>query len=254
MIPENAHWEPLSKECRVLVSREHRFNTDTILLAHFAAPRRKERCADFGTGCGTIPLLWKIRYNPREITGVELGEQAAEQAECSVRKNGFSEAISIVRGDIREIRSIFPEPELDLVACNPPYKAVGAGLRNADTRLENARHECTCTLEDVAKAAKDVLRFGGRLCICQRPERLTDAMCVFRAYGLEPKRLRLVQQRKDSAPSLFLLEARRGGKSGLQILPTLTIEDETGAFSKEMLEIYGEYKTDHGEVCDDGRQ
>lgn len=242
---ENAHWEPLSQNCRVLVSREHRFNTDTILLAHFAAPRHKERCADLGTGCGTIPLLWQIRYAPKQITGVELGEQAALQAECSVRENGFEETVSIRRGDIRNIREIFPEPELDLVACNPPYKAVGAGLRNEDTRMENARHECTCTMEDVAAAAKAILRFGGRLCICQRPERLTDAMNIFRAYGLEPKKLRLVQQRQNSAPMLFLLEARRGGKPGLQILSTLLVEDENGAFSKEMLEIYGEYKTDH---------
>ena len=127
---EDMHWEPLAKNCRVLVSRAHRFTTDTILLAHFAAPRRRERCADFGTGCGTIPLLWHVRYAPRAITGVELGEQAAEQAEISVRENGFQDGISIRRGDIRDIRAVFPEPELDLVACNPPYKAVGAGLRN----------------------------------------------------------------------------------------------------------------------------
>ena len=242
---EDMHWEPLAKNCRVLVSRAHRFTTDTILLAHFAAPRRRERCADFGTGCGTIPLLWHVRYAPRAITGVELGEQAAEQAEISVRENGFQDGISIRRGDIRDIRTVFPEPELDLVASNPPYKAVGAGLRNEDARMENARHECTCTLEDVARAAKAVLRFGGRLCICQRPERLTDAMCVFRENGLEPKKLRLVQQRADSAPMLFLLEARRGGKPGLQLLPTLVIEDGAGGFSKEMLEIYGDYKDGH---------
>ena len=127
----------------------------------------------------------------------------------------------------------------------PPYKAVGAGLRNADARMENARHECTCTLGDVARAAKAVLRFGGRLCICQRPERLTDAMAAFRENGVEPKRLRLVEQRQGSAPMLFLLEGRRGGKPGLEILPTLRIEAAGGGFSPEMLEIYGYYKTGH---------
>lgn len=254
MTVENAHWEPLSPHCRVLVTREHRFTTDTILLAHFAAPRRRERCADLGTGCGTIPLLWHTRYGAREITGVELGEQAAAQAEQSVRENGFEAFISIRRGDIRDIRAVFSEPELDLVACNPPYKAVGAGLRSDDARLENARHECTCTLGDVARAGKAILRFGGRLCICQRPERLTDALCVFRENGLEPKKLRLVQQRRDSAPSLFLLEARRGGKPGLQILPALLIEDEKGGFSEEMLEIYGDYKTGHEGENADGRE
>ena len=59
---ENLHWEPLAPACRVLVSREHTFNTDTILLAHFAAPKHKERCIDLGTGCGTISLLWQANH------------------------------------------------------------------------------------------------------------------------------------------------------------------------------------------------
>ena len=229
---ENLHWEPLAPACRVLVSREHTFNTDTILLAHFAAPKHKERCIDLGTGCGTISLLWQR----------------------SVSENGYEENIEVIRGDIREIKKIIPHPTLDLAACNPPYKAVGAGLRNPDERMENARHECTCTLEDVAKAGRDVLRFGGRFCLCQRPERLADAMNVFRSYGLEPKRLRLVQQRINTAPSLFLLEVRRGGKPGLSVLPTLIIEDENGGFSAEMLEIYGNYKFGHEGGRADGRK
>ena len=222
---EDEHWEPLAPNCRVLVSRAHRFTTDTILLAHFAAPRKRERCADLGTGCGTIPLLWHARYTPRAITGVELDADALRQARDSVRENGLEDKIAVKCGDIREIRAVFPEPVLDLVACNPPYKAVGAGLRNADARMENARHECTCT--------------------CQRPERLTDAMAALRENGVEPKRLRLVEQRQGSAPMLFLLEGRRGGRPGLEILPTLRIEAADGGFSPEMLEIYGDYKTGH---------
>ena len=251
---EDEHWEPLAPNCRVLVSRAHRFTTDTILLAHFAAPKKRERCADLGTGCGTIPLLGHARYAPRAITGVELDADALRQARESVRENGLEDKIAVKRGDIREIRAVFPEPVLDLVACNPPYKAVGAGLRNADARMENARHECTCTLGDVARAAKAVLRFGGRLCICQRPERLTDAMAAFRENGVEPKRLRLVEQRQGSAPMLFLLEGRRGGKPGLEILPTLRVEAAGGGFSPEMLEIYGDYKAGRAEQAAPGER
>ena len=66
-----------------------------------------------------------------------------------------------------------------------------------------------------------------------------------RRFDLEPKRLRLVQQRPSKAPKLFLLEGRRGGKRGfLDVLPTLLIEDESGGFSQEMMDIYGIYKSD----------
>mgnify|MGYP000081522143 FL=1 len=212
---ENLHWEPLAPACRVLVSREHTFNTDTILLAHFAAPKHKERCIDLGTGCGTIPLLWQANYAPRHITAVELGEQAFSQALRSVSENGYEENIEVIRGDIREIKKIIPHPTLDLAACNPPYKAVGAGLRNPDERMENARHECTCTLEDVAKAGRDVLRFGGRFCLCQRPERLADAMDVFRSYGLEPKKAAArTAKDKHRAVSVFTGSAARRQNRG----------------------------------------
>ena len=74
-------WEPLSPEISVLTTAEHTFNTDTILLASFAAPKSRELCADFGTGCGTIPLWWAARSRPARIWAVELQEQAAGQAE-----------------------------------------------------------------------------------------------------------------------------------------------------------------------------
>lgn len=50
--------------------------------------------------------------------------------------------------------------------------------------------------------------------MCQRPERLGDVMESMRKFDIEPKTLRLVQQRVSKAPKLFLLEGRRGGKRG----------------------------------------
>ena len=113
---------------------------------------------------------------------------------------------------------------------------------NPEEKKLIARHESECTLDDICQAASKLLQFGGRLCMCQRPERLADVMESMRRFDIEPKRLRMVQQRKSKAPKLFLLEGRRGGKRGfLDVLPTLFIEDENGGFSQEMLEIYGDY-------------
>lgn len=82
--------------------------------------------------------------------------------------------------------------------------------------------------------------------MCQRPERLTDVLLSMRNSGIEPKKLRFVQQRAGKAPKLFLCEGRRGGKSGgLVMMPTLLIEDGSGGFSREMIDIYGAYKEDY---------
>ena len=58
------------------------------------------------------------------------------------------------------------------------------------------------------------------------------------ACGLEPKRLRLVTPRADRAPSLVLVEGRRGGNPGLTIEPPLILQDDSGADSAEIKRIY----------------
>ena len=117
-------------------------------------------------------------------------------------------------------------------------------MPNPEDKKLIARHETECTLDDICQAASKLLQFGGRFCVCQRPERLPDVMESMRRFDLEPKTLRLVQQRLDKQPKLFLLEGRKGGKRGyMETMPTLFIEDGSGDFSDEMMKIYGNYKS-----------
>ena len=71
-----------------------------------------------------------------------------------------------------------------------------------------------------------------------RIPRIEDVFAAMRAHGLEPKRLRLVQHRAASAPSLALIEARRGGKPGLTVCAPLLLTGPDGGDSEEVREIY----------------
>ena len=77
--------------------------------------------------------------------------------------------------------------------------------------------------------------------MCHRPERLSELMSLMRKYKVEPKRLRLVAQRRGEEPWLVLVEGKRSANVGLRIEPTLYIEEQ-GELSAEMIEIYGSYK------------
>ncbi len=243
---DGQHWEPLGRELSVLVSKEHHFSTDTILLAWFSQPKTGARCADLGTGCGTIPLLWCRETRPAHIFAVELQENACRQLEQSVLQNGLSGLISVEHRDLRELDAVKSDPKwqnLDCVACNPPYKAPGAGIVNPHAGLRAARHEETCTMSDIFCAARMLLRTGGWFFLCQRPERLCDVFSGMRAFDLEPKRLRFVHQRSGSTPSLFLVGGIRGGKpGGLAVEPPLYIESDLGGDSEDMKKIYGDYR------------
>ena len=157
-------------------------------------------------------------------------------ARRSVELNGLDN-ISVVNADLKELKGVLPFGSFDLVCCNPPYKESGTGIKNPDGEKLLARHEEGCTIGDICLAAKNLLQFGGRFVMCQRPERLADVLEAMRSNDLEPKRLRFVQQRPEKPPKLFLVEGRRGGKKGgLVTESTLFIE------SDEMLGIYGSYK------------
>lgn len=218
-------WERLSEDLGLYIGKDYGFTMDTLLLADFSQPKAREICGEFGTGCGAIPILWQLKTPPRLVYGVEIQKAAADQARASVIRNGLSEQIKILHGDIRRYKELLPHQGLNRIACNPPYKAKGAGPVSPNPARSTARHEAQMTPEDIVGAAAYALSYGGSLCVCQRPERLTDFLLAFRAGGIEPKRLQLVQQHLTAAPSLFLLEGRRGGKPGLRIEPVRLVRE-----------------------------
>lgn len=232
--------QPLGGGCTIFVSENHRYGTDALLLADFAAVGKSGLVCDLGTGCGIIPLIWCRNGFTGRAYGVDIMPEAIELCRRSVEENGLGDIFTPLCADLRYIRTELAAGKFDLVTMNPPYKRAGAGARSANESLNAARSEEMCTIEDIAAAAKYLLKFGGRLCLCCRTERLADVICAMRGAGIEPKRLRMVIQRAGSSPSLFLAEGKKGGRPGIAVMPDLVIEDD-GGWSKEMKKIYGSF-------------
>ena len=232
--------EPLGNGFYVNVSRHHTFGTDAILLASFAAAKKSDKLLDIGTGCGIIPLIMLRNGDLKSAVGVDISEEACCLAEQTRQELDLTK-FTVINSDINDLKGKTDFGGYTLVTCNPPYKAPGAGIKNPDSVEAVARHEVACTLEDIISVSSKLLQTSGRLCMCQRPERLAEMMSLMRAYKLEPKKLRLVCQRKGEEPWLVLVEAKKCANTGLRISPTLYVE-ENGDLSNEMIEIYGSYK------------
>ena len=240
MEPKLIKKEPLGKGCYVNVTPHHTFGTDAVVLRHFANPKKRDKLVDLGTGCGIIPLLMLRDGLLQTAVGVDISEEATYLAQKTVKELEIDN-FEIINSDLKELKGKVEFGSHTLVTCNPPYKAPNAGLKNPDSVEMVARHEVACTLEDIIGVAAKLLQTSGRLCMCHRPERLAELMSLMTKYKIEPKRLRLVCQRKGEEPWLVLVEGRRCGNVGLRIEPTLYVE-ENGEFSPEMIEIYGPYK------------
>lgn len=238
MNQEQPHVEMLGKGISAYVTSTHGFGADAVLLAQFATPRPRKRQADLCSGCGIVPLLWCREDKTCMVDAFELLPEAAELARLSIRVNQLAN-VRVFTQDIRTLSAEFIG-YYDLVTCNPPYRAVGAGKVSTVPARETARGEAQCTLEDAVRAAARLLAGKGRFCLCHRPARLTELLGLLSSARLEPKRLRLVQQRGDTAPYLVLVEARKNARPGLQVEPVLLCEQD-GIFTEEWRAIYQGY-------------
>lgn len=239
---DNAHFEFLGNNTYVLVSKEHHFGTDAILLADFSKPGMKEKVCDLGTGCGIIPMLWCRSNCADDITALDIQEEACKQAELSAIKNQVDSKVHIICDDLKNVKALFKHGSFDAVTMNPPYKAANTGIESKSDYDAIARHETACLIDDVASAAAHMLKFGGKLFLCNRPERLCDTIFAMKNHGIEPKRLRFVAKNERTDPWLFLIEGKKGGKPFLKVEAGLNIYNKENEYCEEMIKIYGEYK------------
>ena len=178
--------EILYNKTEVFCSAVHRFGSDALLLARFAEPKRLQRAADLCSGCGIVSLEWHDRGHRGPCAAIELQPEASALLSEALTAQNIDH-INPCCTDLRTFRE--GEGSFDLCACNPPYFT--AGFQSSDPARATARHETDCTLEDVCRCAFRLLKDGGRLALCPRPERLDEVMAVLRAHRLEPKRLAL---------------------------------------------------------------
>lgn len=215
-----------------------RLGTDCVLLADFVNTSGLRRGIDLGCASGAALLLLLNRSPGLSMVGLEIVPEAAALARENLALNGLEARGEIITGDIRDHRSLFRAGAFDLVVCNPPYFPPESGAVSPNPDRAAARSELLCTLPELCAASAFLLRTGGRACFVHRPERLSELFVCLSSSGLEPKRLRLVCRDADAAPSLVLVEARRGGKPGLTIEPALLLQNPDGAESAEYRRIY----------------
>ncbi len=237
---EGEHIETLGDGVGLVVSKEHTFGTDAMLLASFANPKRNDVACDFGSGCGIIPFLWLRDKKCKAIKAVEIQKNACDQMARSIELNK-TDTITVINKDLKELDNL-KAGSFDLVTMNPPYKIENGGIKNDEMYATIARHEIFCNMDDIAKSAARLLRFGGKLCICHRPERVFDAMYAMRQNCIEPKTLRFVSKNGDTQPWLVLIEGKRGAKNGLKVEKNLVAYNNDGTLTEEMLEITEKYR------------
>ena len=239
LLPTERIDDLLTHNLKIIQSHEvFSFSMDAVLLARFVSvPIQKGRIMDLCTGNGVIPLLLTTRTKA-SIAGMEIQPRLYDMALRNVVLNHLEEQISIQLGDLKEAPSPANNGQYDVVTCNPPYMHGNTGDRNQNEHFAIARHEITCTLEDVIRVCAHLTRSGGKVALVHRPSRLTEIIELMKKYKVEPKRVRFVHPKSAAEANMVLIEGIRDGKPSLKVSPPLIVYEEDGSYCKEIMDIY----------------
>ena len=225
--------------CVIQKKDAFRFGVDAVLLANYAKIKNGMKVVDLCTGTGIIPFIIAGKTKASNIIGIEIQEEMVEMAKRSVRYNKLEEKIQFINADLKNLELLNSLPKVDVVTVNPPYKLRNSGIISSDDKNAIARHEISCTLEDVIMAAKTLLKDNGRFYMVHRPDRMADAIFLMKKHRLEPKAIKMIQPNTKKAPNMILIEGQKYGGSFLKWEETLYVYGDDGKYSKEINDIYG---------------
>ncbi len=209
--------ETLPHGTQVYCNKNHRFGTDSLLLANFCEVKPAWRACDLGTGCGILLLSLIDKGLAGDAVGIELQPDGAALLAEAAKSNGLANVQALCQ-DFTQYRS---SRRFDIVVSNPPYFTQGQPAAN--TARATARHQLACTLQDLCKAAARLLKQGGRFCLCYPAGQLAPLLKTLCENKLEPKRIQFVRKTPAETPWLVLVDARQSGGQGVTILPDILL-------------------------------
>jgi tRNA1Val (adenine37-N6)-methyltransferase len=187
----------------------HRFSTDDLLTAYWAARLRPDarRVLDLGCGIGSVLLMLAWRLPGARLLGLEAQAESAALARRSIAHNAADARVTLREGDLRDAAALRPDEAsaFDLVTATPPYIPLGRGVLPRDAQKAHARFELRGGLEDYCRAAARALAPDGLLVAVWEAAQEARALAAGAPAGLVPLRLWPIVFRAGQAPLIVLV-------------------------------------------------
>lgn len=209
--------------------RGHRAGHDAMLLAAATAAHAGERVVEFGAGVGAAGLALAARVAGVHLVLVEIDPALARLAHDNAMANGLT--AEVVELDVTAPAAAFP-PALspgsaDAVLMNPPFHDAGRHQPSPDSARSLAHQAEAGTLDLWLRAARRVLRPGGRLTLIWRADGLGEVLAALEK-GFGTLKLLAVHAAEDAAAVRILVSATKGGRAPLVLLPPLVLNGPDG--------------------------
>ncbi len=207
------------------------FTSDSVILANFIKIKSSETAVEIGGGCGVVSILASVKNKFKKIKIFEIQEKLQKICEKNIILNRLSEKIELISDDIKNYRKYLQDGSVDVAFSNPPYFEVDEFSGEETKKI--ARQEVCLNLEQLISVSSKMLKFGGRFYCTYPAERSAELLAKCYNYNLAVKRMFFTENGKGKF-TLVVVEAVKGGKHRVKILPNLVTNTEDGEFLEEL--------------------
>ncbi len=208
-------------------ARGYRAGMDAALLAAAVHARPGDRVLEAGCGAGAVLLQIAARSPGALLTGLERDPVASGLAVRNAPLNAMDDRIEIIAGDVANGFPALERPPFDWAISNPPFFDDETALR-APADAKRGAWIADDGLAVWTRFLIDGVRDGGRIVVIHRADRLADLLALLGercgSFAIRP-----VQPFADQPAKRVLVQAVRGGRAPLRLLPALVLHDRSGA-------------------------
>jgi tRNA1(Val) A37 N6-methylase TrmN6 len=217
--------------------RGHRAGSDAVFLAAAVPARGREHVLDVGAGVGVAGLCLLARVPKAKLTAVEIDGELCRLAAENAARNGFGARFAAINADVtlpgKALAALGLRREgYAHVMANPPFYAEGRTRAAPDPRRAAAHVMAGRGLASWMRFFAGMAAPGATLTLIHRPDPLGELLDLLdgrfggaTVFPLFPKR--------GEAATRIILQARKGSRAPLSLLPGLVLHEEDGGYTAE---------------------
>lgn len=183
--------------------------TDGVLLGAWADVEGAGSALDIGTGSGIIAIMLGQRNPNLKIHGVEIDQEAFEQAKDNMLNAPWADRLEVFHTSIQDFAKTEPG-QYDLIVSNPPFFTGGTFSSNQDKT--SVRHTVKLPHGDLLTAARSLLKETGKFCVILPFIEGLRFQELAESYKLHCTKIMEVQPKKDKPIERLLMQFEKSRK------------------------------------------
>lgn len=213
----------------------YRVAIDPVFLAASVPAKAGDSVLDAGCGTAAAALCLASRAKNVSVTGLEIQPEMVRFAQDNIDANDMADQVDVVQGDVAHPPYDILDQQFHHVMANPPYMEANSGNPPPDPVRATAMVEGETGIMDWVSFGASVLKSKGTLTLIHRAERLGHILAAMegrfgdiRVFPLWPG------PGMDKPARRLLIQARKGVKTPLSLLPGMVLHQMDGSYTPEV--------------------